>query len=186
MSELGATAEMIALAVDEIEAAQSDLNARRSADRDRKRAQRERQKSANVTGQVTPCPQLVSLDKEKSPRPPKEINPIPCVRETRARAWHRLPEGWVPTRELPLPVKAKVDQWPPGALEDELASFRRWAANAEDKNGKGRKLDWDQAWRNWIGRRHDERYSRPHTLGRNQPNDGLSSTARAAIHVFGR
>ena len=36
------------------------------------------------------------------------------------------------------------------------------------------KLDWVQNDR------------RPHTLGRNQPNDGLSETARAAIAVFGR
>lgn len=163
MGELGATPEMIALAVDEIEASRQSLEARRTADRDRKRAQRERQKSADVTGQSQDShnvvPLRVSLDKETSPRPPKEINPIPCVRETRARGWHRLPEGWEP-RQLPGPVQAKVDLWPPGALDDELAAFRRWAANAEDKNGKGRKLDWDQAWRNWIGRRHDERHSR--------------------------
>lgn len=188
MVDAGAPVEAILIAVEEIESIQAALEARRTADRDRKRAQRERQKTADVTGQsgdghetVTPTP---SPDKE-TPQTPKEINPIPCVRDTRARGWHRLPNGWTPTRQLPLPVQAKVDQWPPGALEDELAAFRRWAANAEDKNGKGRKLDWDQAWRNWIGRRHDERYSRTHSLGRNQPSDGLSPTTRAALAVFG-
>lgn len=182
MGELGASHELIALAVEEIEANQASLEARRTADRDRKRAQREREKSANVTGHVTPCPQMsqdrVSLDKEMPPRPPKEINPIPCVRDTRARGWHRLPESWQP-RPLPPQVEAKVDQWPPGSLDDELAAFRRWAANAEDKNGKGRKLDWDQAWRNWIGRRHDERYSRT------RPNIvaiGKSAAAFAALN----
>jgi hypothetical protein len=177
MGELGATSEMIALAVEEIEASQVSLEARRSADRDRKREQRERQKSANVTGHSGDSPNVVplrvSLDKENSPTPPKEINPIPCVRDTRARAWHRLPEGWEP-RQLPFPVQAKVDLWPPGTLGDELAAFRRWAANAEDKNGKGRKLDWDQAWRNWIARRHDERYSRP---AANANNLGKSAAA---------
>jgi hypothetical protein len=159
MSELGATPEMIALAVEEIEADRACLEARRTADRERKREQREREKLANVTGHGADVTNVVSLDKEKSPRPPKEINPIPCVSGTRARGWHRLPEDWSP-RPLPLAVQAKVDQWPPGTHDDELADFRRWAANAEDKNGKGRKLDWDQAWRNWIGRRHNERYSR--------------------------
>ena len=189
LGELGATTEMIALAVEEVEAIQASLDARRNADRDRKRAQREREKSANVTGQVTAChsdvTDRVSLDKETPPGPPKEINPIPCVRTPRARlGYHRLPESWQP-RALPVPIQAKVDQWPPGALDDALADFRRWAANAEDKNGKGRKLDWDQAWRNWIGRRHDERHSRTNRMGRNQPDDGLSSTARAAVAVFG-
>lgn len=172
MSEAGAPPEAIALAVEEIEAVQASLNARRAADRDRKRAQREREKAADVTGHSEDSHNVVTLrvspDKERSPRPPKEINPIPCV-SPRARGWHRLPEGWVPTRKLPEAVQAKVDQWPPGVLEDELAAMRRWAANAEDKNGKGRKLDWDQAWRNWIGRRHDERYSRQATgIGKSQ------------------
>jgi hypothetical protein len=184
LGELGATPEMIALAVEEIEAERVCLEARRNADRDRKREQRKREKSADVTGQVTPCPNMsqerVSLDKEKPPRPPKEINPFPCVSEPRARGWHRLPDGWTPTRSLPAAVQAKVDLWPPGALDDELAAMRRWAANAEDKNGKGRKLDWDQAWRNWIGRRHDERYSR-------QPanSNGIGKTTAAIAGLGG-
>jgi hypothetical protein len=144
----------------------------------RYRARKRGDATNDVTRDVTEADQ-VSLDK-KAPQTPEKINPIPCVRGT--RAWHRLPESWQP-RALPQPVQAKVDQWPPGALGDELAAFRRWAANADDKNGKGRKLDWDQAWRNWIGRRHDERYS--NRMGRHQPSDGLSSTARAAIAVFG-
>jgi hypothetical protein len=163
MSDAGAPPEAIALAVEEIEALQASLDARRVADRDRKRAQREREKSADVTGHSEDCPETVTprvfLDKEIPPIPPKEIKPFPCVRVAGAKRWHRLPENWQP-RALPTPIQSKVDQWPPGTLDDEFAAFRRWAANAEDKNGKGRKLDWDQAWRNWIGRRHDERYSR--------------------------
>lgn len=188
MTDAGAPPEAIALAVEEIEALQSLLDARRVADRDRKRAQRESQKSANVTGHSEDIPETVlgqsgdrvSPDKE-APQTPKEINPIPCVQDTRARGWHRLPQDWQP-RSLPAPVQAKVDQWPPGAIEDELANFRRWAANAANTNGKGRKLDWDQAWRNWIGRQHNEH---KRSVGRNQPADGLSATARAALAVFG-
>ena len=164
MSEAGATPEIIALAVEEIEALQASLDARRNADRDRKRAQREREKSANVTGHVTPCHANVtddpSLDKEKSPRPPKEINPIPCVRATREGGYHRMPEGWQPTKAYPPQLQAKIDQWPPGAEPDQIACFKRWAANAPDVNGRGRKKDWDKALWNWLTRVHDERYSR--------------------------
>lgn len=193
MTEAGAPPEAIAIALEEIEAIQASLDARRVADRDRKRAQRERQKNSNVTGQsedghgtVTDISAArVSLDK-KAPQTPEKINPIPCVRETRARlGYHRLPGGWLPAKPYPAELRAKLDQWPPGALPDEIAAFKRWAANAEDKNGKGRKLDWDKALWNWLGRRHDERYGRTNTLGRNQPTDGLSSTARAALSVFG-
>jgi hypothetical protein len=51
MTDAGAPPEAIAIAVEEIEAIQAALDARRSADRDRKREQRRRLKSADVTGQ---------------------------------------------------------------------------------------------------------------------------------------
>jgi hypothetical protein len=168
MTEAGAPPEAIALAVEEIEALQEIVDARRSADRDRKRAQRERQKAADVTGQSGTChnvvPLRVSPDKEKSPTPPKEINPIPCA--SRARGFHRLPEGWRPTKPYPPQLQAKLDQWPPGALEDQIACLKRWAANAPDQNGKGRKLDWDKALWNWLLRVDDERYSRRAGIGK--------------------
>lgn len=78
MTDAGAPPEAIAIAVEEIEAIQESLDARRHADRDRKRAQREAQKSANVTGhsetspgQVTPN---LSLDK-KPPQTPSKNKP---------------------------------------------------------------------------------------------------------------
>jgi hypothetical protein len=184
----GATAEMIVAAVKaDASLEEAKVEARRAKDRERQRRHR---LSRDVT--VTACD---SADKPLSPLdPPKKdpepqkihppLSPKPCVSE-RASRWHRLPEDWQP-RTLPTPVQAKVDQWPPGSLEDELAAFRRWAANAENKNGKGRKLDWDQAWRNWIGRRHDERYSRLSgtvtSLRGTRPDPALDllRTARAA------
>lgn len=51
MTEAGAPPEAIALAIEEIEAIQASLDARRTSDRDRKRAQRERRNTADVTGQ---------------------------------------------------------------------------------------------------------------------------------------
>jgi hypothetical protein len=165
----------------EARAAERLLDRRREKDRIRKRNSKD---SAEIV-ETAEIQDGVSLDKE-TPQTPKEIKPIPCVRETRARlGYHRLPEGWRPTRPFPAPLQAKVDQWPPGTLDDEIAAMKRWAANAEDKNGKGRKLDWDKALWNWLGRRHDEHFKRTNGLGRNQPSDGLSSTARAARDVFG-
>ena len=190
MTEAGAPPEAIAIALEEIEVIQTALDARRAADRDRKREQRERQKTANVTGRsehVTgQSADIVPLN--KNPPDPQKLNPSVCVSDSspRARGYHRLPEGWRPTRRLPANTQAKADQWPPGTLENELASFHRWAANAKDENGKGRKLDWDKAWVNWIERRHDERHGRTNSLGRTGASpDGLSPTTRAAIAVFG-
>jgi hypothetical protein len=163
MAKAGAPAEAIAIAVEEMEALQTSLDARRAADRDRKRAQRERQKSAYVTGHSEDSHNVVLLrvspDKEV-PQTPKEINPNPCA-STRTRLdYHRMPEGWRPTRPLPPQLQAKIDQWPPGAVDDQIACLKRWAANAPDQNGKGRKLDWDKALCNWLTRVDDERYSR--------------------------
>lgn len=169
MADSGASADLIAIVMEEVEALQLSLDARRAADRDRKRAQREAQKSADVTGHSEDSSETVldipqsppALNKEKAPGPPKEIKSTPRVCSAReADRWHRMPEGWKPTKPLPVPLQAKVDQWPPGAFDDEVANLKRWAANAENKNGKGKKLDWDKALWTWIGRRHDERYSR--------------------------
>jgi hypothetical protein len=187
MADAGASSEVIALAVEEIEALQSSLDARRAADRDRKRAQREREKSANVTGQSEDCRGTVTpisaakVPSEVSPAPLptnlQSISPRSLKRAApQAERYHRMPEGWLPSKPPPPQVQAKLDQWPPGAEADELAAFKRWAANAENKNGKGRKLDWDKAWWNWIGRRHDERYSR--NLGRTDSNPLHSAVSR--------
>lgn len=154
LSELGATPEMIALAVEEIEADRQCLEARRSASRDRKRAQRERekeaQKSANVTGQVTPCHTMsrdrVSLDKEKSPTPPKEIKPFPHTQRGREKTKHPLPANWQPS---PLKAEGQAGQVaarkPVGWIERELSKFKDHALLNNRKCS-----DWDAAWRNWI------------------------------------
>lgn len=72
--------------------------------------------------------------------------------------WQPLPLGWEPTRPLSPNCQAKVDLWPPGAFNDELESFRSWAANAAPVKGKGLKKDWDDAFGNWI-RSQNHRYA---------------------------
>jgi hypothetical protein len=179
MTEAGAPPEAIAIAVEEIEAIQASLDARRTADRERKREQREREKSANVTGHSEDSHNVVpitpSLDKEIPPRPPKEINPIPCVKRTRGK--HPLPANW-----HPMPLKADgqagliAARKPVGWIERQLSKFKDHAL----QNNRLCSC-WDAAWRNWI--KQADEYDG--SMGRNQSNDGLSSTARAAVAVFG-
>jgi hypothetical protein len=142
------------------------------------------------TARDLPAEAVTGPSPDKSPPHPQKLTPNPCVRGSRARrGYHRLPEGWTPERPLPAETRAKVDQWPPGALEDELAALHRWAANAKNEAGRGRKLDWDKAWVNWIERRHDEHFRRigsgAEGARRHQAGDGLSATTRAANRVFG-
>jgi hypothetical protein len=84
--------------------------------------------------------------------------------------WHALPANWVPARNLSPTAQSMVENWPPGALQAELESFRAWAANAEPKKGKGLKKDWDDAFGNWIRTAHRDRYSRIVTLQRPRTN----------------
>jgi hypothetical protein len=187
----GCTTEQIIAAVEaDVAIEEARKERKREGNRERQRRYREAHNADNALHGVTGVTNGDSLPApNKSPPDPQKLTPTPHVCETRARgAYHRLPEGWVPTRPLPPKTQAKVDQWPPGAVEDELAALHRWAANAKNEQGKGRKLDWDKAWVNWIERRHDEHYGRhgrTNGVGRHQPDDGLSPTTRAAIAVFG-
>jgi hypothetical protein len=103
---------------------------------------------ANAT---TPTPEAAS-DKPSRTIIPLKASPSSGARQptTPVGEYHRLPEGWAPTRPLPSSTQAKIDLWPPGKIDDELAALHRWAANADNAKGKGRKLDWDAAWVNWL------------------------------------
>ncbi len=63
----------------------------------------------------------------------------------------RLPDDWHPTRFADQTVAREIidrrgGTWARAALE----RFRNWAANADDRNGIGRKTDWQRAWGNWV------------------------------------
>jgi hypothetical protein len=99
------------------------------------------------------------------PQTPARAAPKPLGTIIRSEAkasslWHPLPVDWVPTRPLSAKLQSAVELWPPGALESELESFSSWARNAEPKQGKGLKKDWDDALGNWLRRAHRDTYSR--------------------------
>jgi hypothetical protein len=195
MQAAGCTTEQI-IAVVEADAAADEARKeqKRENNRERQRRWRESRNADNALqalSDVTDCDTRDDPTLDKKAPDPKKLIPSLCVNNSSSRArggYHRLPEGWVPTRPIPPNIQAKVDEWPPGALDSELAALHRWAVNAKNEDGKGRKRDWDRAWWNWIERRHDERYGRQGTNGVGRSGtaaDGLSSTARAAISVFG-
>ena len=119
-----------------------------------------RQSDTPVT--VTPTPVTVT------PKLPRTT--ITNSREARARSselgFHRMPDDWQPDH-LPDITEAKVSKWPPGKLDDELLAFKGWAENAENKDGKGRKRNWQMAWINWLNRADNDWKPRNGTAQRN-------------------
>lgn len=94
----------------------------------------------------------------------------------------RLPADFEPI--LTPATDEVVRAWPPGMLERELAQFKdRNTANGQTYD------DWQAAFRTWIRNadkwRHNGGRSGTNGMGRHQPSDGLGSTARAALDVFG-
>lgn len=95
----------------------------------------------------------------------------------------RLPDDWKPTRFADDTVARDVinrrgREWGRAALE----SFRNWAANAEDKDGKGRKVDWQRAWGNWVIEQDTRNGRQTNGMGgnRGQSASGRGTTVDAA------
>lgn len=179
--EAGTPAELIAEVAMELAkaaAAEKAMQNKREYDRE---YQRGRRKNRTTSYDSNDIGDTVSPNKE-TPRTPKEINPHPCVRETRARAKHQLPANWQPALLKPDGQAGTIAaRKPAGWIERQLSKFKDHAL-------QNRRLcaDWDAAWRNWIKQADemDERHGR-NSLGRHQSTDGLSPTARAALAVFG-
>ena len=139
---------------------------RREADRVRKAAQRVcpqtsadiPQNSAEVVSPLVP---------PFPPAPP--IPPIirPSPKTPRATA---LPDDWQPnakTWELADELGFTAQEtW------DQLDRMRDWAKNAG--GGKGRKSDWNAAFRNWIKRAADDKRSRPQAPRSNSLQDSFA------------
>lgn len=123
---------------------------RRAADRARKAACKSGipQNSAESAELVSP------LVPPLSPAPLSPPIIPPSSKNTKA---HALPDDWEPNAK----TWTLADELGFTAQEawDQLERMRDWARNAG--GGKGRKSDWDAAFRNWLKRAADERRSKP-------------------------
>jgi hypothetical protein len=87
----------------------------------------------------------------------------------------RLPDDWVP-KPLIEKTAAMVTAWPAGMLERELSKFRdHWL---KTPGAKGRSLDWDASYRNWL-RNADERKPR---LVHDRPNNSLHDAVSRVLN----
>jgi len=101
----------------------------------------------------------------------------------------RMPADWKPTRFADGTVAREVAdrrgrEWSRSAVE----TFRLWAANAEDKDGIGRKLDWQQALSKWIIEqdKRDGNSGNGRVGGNGQSQSGHGRTVDAAQRVLAR
>lgn len=181
MLAAGMEPDAIVAAVAEMES-ERPLQEGRSKAAIRQANYRERKAAQTVTNHNKTSQSITSVTTTPSLSPPNENNltppiPTPVYNTPRAR---RLPADWVPA-PLPRQLLDQVSAWRAGLLESELAKFRDWAASAPDKAGL--KKDWDAAWRNWL-RRKDEEAPKNGNFARNQQNDGMGRTERAAIQAL--
>lgn len=100
---------------------------------------------------TTPTPEAAS-DKPSRTITSQEASPPSSTRKREPKLKpFRLPDGWEPSRFADGTVAREiVDRRGPEWARSALELFRNWAANAEDKDGKGRKLNWQLAFANWI------------------------------------
>jgi hypothetical protein len=165
-------------------------------------ADRERRRSTSFTGQpplpvndddrstpLTPPVKLVDPNPPEPTSPDASHPPKARTSEPKIKPF-RLPAEWKPVRFADGTVAREVidqrgQEWARAALE----SFRHWAANAEDRNGKGRKVDWQAAFAKWVIEQ-DKRDGRSGTNGmaghRRAGADSRGSTLDAATRALAR
>lgn len=98
---------------------------------------------------LTPTPVTVAPNQPISTIPQKAS--LSSARASAKIIPFRLPDDWKPTRFAEGTVAREIidrrgQEWARAALE----SFRAWAANAKDKDGIGRKINWQAAWVKWV------------------------------------
>ncbi|CAN5575597.1 hypothetical protein BH10PSE14_BH10PSE14_06540 [soil metagenome] len=165
--------EEVALLYARAQADRDAIEARRTRDRDRQSARRH-VTSRDIADVVDSPP---ALNKETSPRPPKEINPTPRVRTAPAlpervtgQRGQRIDIDWQPGKPLPDAIGKVVAGWPPGRLDEEIAEFRDfWLADAGQRASK---MDWDRTWWNRLRAiiKHDQRHERGGQRGNGNRN----------------
>lgn len=125
------------------------------ARRFREKRRAERNVTDNVTRNVTernaepsPSPPPPSFPQTPNQPPPPHPHPEPETRTRKADRAKQLPDDWEPPVLKAGTVAADiVHRWQPGRIERELSRFR------DHHRARGtRMVDWDAAWRTWIGK----------------------------------
>lgn len=155
---------------------------RRAYDRERKRLAKADHSTGIPPESVETAELVPVLDKETSPRPPKEINPTPRVRRAR-EAGTRLPDDWKPSRFNDGTVAREVvdrrgQEWGRRARE----SFENHWHSANGPNAV--KRDWQAAFANWVIEQDNRDGSRPGQRPASQSGHG--STVDAAQRALAR
>lgn len=202
----GATAEMIVAAVKadraaddarealEREANEARMERKRDGNADRQRRHRERNALSRVTAvshsderDETPQVSPNDINSNPLPNPTSPVASQPSrARKPKSEQPQRLPVGWKPERFAECSAAREVvDRRGQPWAKIQLENFRAWAANADDKPGKGRKLDWQSAFAKWINEQ-DRQEPRNGTIQRNGSpanagsTDGLTGAIREA------
>lgn len=121
-----------------------------------------------------------------APKPPQPLHPNHKENHQEPSPKLRaVPDSWTPKPFGEGTVSRRVvDGWPPGELEAQVEQF---LAHHGSKNNSF--SDLQKAFSTWVLNTRKfgigNNGGRANTVGRNQPSDGLSSTARAALRVFG-
>ena len=145
MSAAGVAMDVILLAVEAVEKASIPRNSTESAEEKRKRKDRERKRlSKEIPRNSTEFhgnAESASLYKQGSK---KEERKEEAVRGS--FRGQRLPENWEPSPQDRVTAEALIGD----RIAVELDKFRdHWK---QQPGGRGVKLDWDAAWRNWFRR----------------------------------
>lgn len=101
----------------------------------------------------------------------------------------RLPADWKPNRFADGTLAREVaDRRGPEWSRSAVETFRLWAANADDKDGIGRKLDWQQALSKWVIEqdKRDGQSGNGRMGGNGQSRSGHGRTVDAAQRVLAR
>ena len=160
LADAGATSEMIAIALEAMQAAVEAARAprERSSAAVRQARYRERMASQGVTRDVTrdvternesvtdPSPSPFPPVPPSHTLPPITPQTTPPSQETKRVRGSRLPEGWKPNiagRALAVELL--------GSNSAAHAELEKFSDHWRSKAGRdGVKLDWDATWRNWV------------------------------------
>lgn len=179
LAAAGASAEVIAIAVEAVEAARGEPKARSgSADRMARKRARDAETSPVTQCDVTCDASDANSDAETLPLPssPPEPPQLPTptrenitTRTREAANGTRIGDGWTPKANYSISDYGLSDQ----EHADELSKFRDyWRAVP---GAKGRKTDWDATWRNWMRRASE-------TLARRKPYVRTDNSAKFDRH----